>query len=556
MQSGKFSFLVLVSIIFIETIEAQPYPTKIWDKRFGGYGWDQTKAPLKISKDGNILCVGEISAYGGNLSAPSKGNADYWIFKVDLQGNLIWEKSIGGTLYDTPREFLELADGGFIIVGDSESGIGGDKTEPHRGGLYDYWVVRLDSTRNVIWDKTLGGSESDRVGSVVALSDGSFLVLGTTYSPQSGDVSGVGFISPTNGGCDMWLVKLDSLGNKLWDKRYGGYFCDRGYGMIQSTDGNFIMTGTTEYGPSFDVTGPTCGGAPDYWLIKIDTLGNKIWDRRYGSNNWDDENYKIKNTADNGFIVMGGSMGPISCEKSEMYRADFDFWLVKCDSMGFKQWDKTLGSDGAESLGDIVQTPDGGYFLAGGCSGTQALFDKSQPNHPGSTRNMWGIKIASTGVKQWDVRWGGNISEGCSGLAYLNDGSYVAFGTSWSNASFDKSQDNWMLTPTITPNADLWLIRFMPAPVSLWEQGDSQSGIDVFPNPFSDKFELGTIFSHPGSVTMRIQDMTGKILIHQSFEMTSGIFNHNLALPNLPSGVYALTLTNGQELRSRKIVKF
>jgi hypothetical protein len=145
-------------------------------------------------------------------------------------GIKMWDQNIGGLQDDIPTCFLETDDGGYLIGGYSYSGNGGDKSQAARGAA-DYWVVRLDASGNVLWDKTFGGSGNDHMHCIIE-ADGGYLLGGMSASSQSGDRSQF-----TWGNHDYWIIKIDDSGNKIWDKSYGGSSSDQLFAMVEPTTG-------------------------------------------------------------------------------------------------------------------------------------------------------------------------------------------------------------------------------------------------------------------------------------------------------------------------------
>ncbi len=542
----------LMLFLFSEIVSSQPYPTKIWDKRIGSNEVDQTLGlPIKYSKDGNLLFAGQsVGGISGDILEPGKGSFDYWLFKADTLGNLIWSRGLGTTSWEVTTDFIELTDGGYVILGHHDAfWANGDKTENGRGSV-DIWLIRLDSSLNIVWDKTLGGSGGQNATGIIELPDKSLMIAGSVKSTPDFDVTQPCYNS-TCFSYDYWLVKLDNLGNKLWDRRYGWDQHDICHAIMQCSDGNFLLTGITYSSLGGDISTPNMGGG-DYWVIKVDTLGNKIWDKRYGSSGSDDD-VLILSTQDSGFLLGGRSSGNISYTKTENSRGNFDYWLVKCDSAGNVQWDKTLGGSNGEILLNTIQTTDGGY-LCGGGSTSPASGDKTQ-NNWSSNGNMWIVKLSAVGTKQWDVRWGADKGESAHGLLSMNNGSFLAYGNSLSNIFGNKTQNNWSVSPTNTPLTDLWLINFMPPPTGSEEMGDSKNNLDVFPNPFQDVLEIGAEFTSAGKVQIEIFDITGRKVFENTYAISTPFFNKEIELGFLPAGVYSLAVTTALERRTRLVMK-
>src|SRR6478735_4111411 len=210
----RAGLLTAFAITITCNLEAQSIPIKLWDKTFGGSSSNGLSALLQTSDGGYILGGQSDSGISGDKSGPSKGGVDYWVVKLDANANKLWDKTIGGSNHDQFPYLKQTADGGYILGGTSLSGIGGDKSQVNKG-IRDYWVVKLDGSGNKIWDKTFGGSEDDVLSCLQQTTDGGYILGGWSASGISGDKSQpvVGNISSD----DFWVIKLDANGNKTWD---------------------------------------------------------------------------------------------------------------------------------------------------------------------------------------------------------------------------------------------------------------------------------------------------------------------------------------------------
>jgi hypothetical protein len=231
-------------------VYAQNAPLKQWDKTIGGdSGSDQLYAIRQTIDGGYLLAGNSASAPGANSdkTQPSQGLDDYWIVKLNRNGIKVWDKTYGGN----NSEFLTCLDltqdGGFILGGYTKSGLGGDKTQGSRG-QFDYWVVKLDSLGNKIWDSTIGGNADDYLNAIKQTSDGGYILAGTSNSPISGEKSQ----AARNYTEDYWIVKINSVGTKVWDKTFGGNFEDVLYSVQQTADGGFILGGGSRSGIGVD----------------------------------------------------------------------------------------------------------------------------------------------------------------------------------------------------------------------------------------------------------------------------------------------------------------
>ncbi|MEP7171754.1 MAG: T9SS C-terminal target domain-containing protein, partial [Bacteroidota bacterium] len=355
----KLLLLLLFASCFLHFTFSQNPLVKQWDYRFGGTDNDFLTW-FEQTKDGGYILGGY--SYSDSSGDKTQDNwdticngfctPDYWIIKIDSIGNKQWEKNFGGTSDDLPYSLQQTADGGYILGGVSHSGISGDKTDSLRGGMgdYDFWIVKTDSLGNKQWDKDFGGFNYDQLTSMLQTVDGGYILGGFSNSDSSGDKT-----QNSHGSEDYWIVKIDSLGNKQWDKDFGGADDDRFHFIQQTADKGYILGGNSNSGISGDKT-QTVWGLYDYWILKTDSLGNKLWDKDFGGT-YNDILFSLKQTADGGYILGGISQSGIGGDKSQPTWGAYDYWIVKTDSLGNKQWDKDFGGTGNEdNVGNISQT--------------------------------------------------------------------------------------------------------------------------------------------------------------------------------------------------------
>jgi len=190
-------------------------PAIEWQRSFGGTNDDYLKS-LRQESDGGFIVGGEsLSGINGNKTSQSFGSADFWVVRLDAQGNEVWDQSLGGSDYDELASVVQTSDGGRLLAGFSSS-TNGDKTAPAYG-LFDFWLVRLDASNNKIWDRSFGGSGNDYLRALEPVSDGGFIVAGDSWNTTNGNK-----LSPSFGGPDFWVVRLSSEGEKVWEASFGG----------------------------------------------------------------------------------------------------------------------------------------------------------------------------------------------------------------------------------------------------------------------------------------------------------------------------------------------
>ena len=212
----SFLLFITLSLFLIFNLNAQI----LWQNTIGGNNFDFAENMINTS-DGGFLIVGESqSNISGDKTEDSKGDADFWIVKTNNLGVVQWEKTIGGSNEDYAASAVETNDGGFAIVGISNSNVSGDKTENSKGD-YDFWIVKINSTGTIVWDKTIGGDLEDYPESIVETTSGDLLIGGSSGSNISGNKG-----EASNGGVDYWVVKTTSTGSIIWDKTFSGRLLD------------------------------------------------------------------------------------------------------------------------------------------------------------------------------------------------------------------------------------------------------------------------------------------------------------------------------------------
>ncbi len=314
-----------------------------------------------------------------------------------------WEKTFGGSDYDYAQSVQQTTDGGYIIAG---------ATDSYGAGSYDFYLIKADASGNKEWEKTFGGSSWDNAYSVGQTTDSGYIIAGTTNSYGAGSY-------------DFYLVKTDASGNKEWEKTFGGSSWDNAYSVGQTTDGGYIIAGTTNsYG----------AGLYDIYLVKTDASGNKEWEKTFGGSGYD-EAFCAQQTTDGGYIIAGGTSS---------YGVSVDVYLVKTDASGNKEWEKTFGGSYCEYARSVQQTTDGGYILVGDSADFSAdWYDIYLVKADASGNKEW-EKIIDTsswedGLSVQQTTDGGYIIAGDTGSADVNGDAYLVKTDASGNIEWEKT---------------------------------------------------------------------------------------------------------------------
>ncbi|RFS13855.1 3-coathanger stack domain-containing protein [Emticicia sp. C21] len=420
---------------------------KVWDKIYGGSN-DEAVAGITKTSDGNfiLLCASGSLKSGNKISTNAD---DYWVIKVDRDGNKLWEKTYGGGFLESPSEILALPNNEFMLIGTSISDIGRDKTTPRLGNpdYEDIWVVKIDGNGNKLWDRTFGSSDRDGVAGAVITLDGNVVLAGTRRQSDN---------------YDYQIIKININGDLLWQRFFTGDSYDSVYCIAQSSDNGVIVSGYSDSGVANNKSAPSKGGY-DYWVLKIDGNGDKVWDKAFGGSGYDVGNAILK-TNDNFYYLLGTSSSPISGDKSKESYGGEDIWVVKINENGDKIWDRTFGGLQTEQFVKGLVLPNNSFIV--GCETYSS--NSGEINEPMyATDNMyvqdiWIVKVDSEGNKKWNKRIGGTKREGVGDFLLISEDEFFLTGRSMSNIGFDKTSTSWNLTNCTGFNCgdDSWLVKY------------------------------------------------------------------------------------------------
>ena len=401
-----------------------------WSKHYGGRKHDGAN-DLRQTTDGGFIAAGYSRSQDQDLSG-NAGLADFWVVKLDSLGEMEWQKSFGGSDNDIASSVQQTPDGGYIVAGGSVS-FDGQVTGNH--GLEDVWILRLDAGGNLLWAKTYGGTLNDRAESISPTSDGGFIVAGYSES-NDGDLTG------NKGDFDYWIFKINASGNLLWERNYGGSFADFGFDAQQTSDGGYLMTGSTFSGNG-DVGGNQ--GFYDYWIIKLDGSGNLLWEQNYGGPG-EERAYGIVLTADGGAVIAGASNSSSGDVPSN--NGSYDNWVIKTDGNGNIVWNHVLGSSTEDRAFALSALQDGGVLVAGFASSSNGGVGSNY-----GSKDAWLVKLDAGGQLVWEKNFGGSLDDRFYAVIELADGGFAGAGFSTSS-NIDLPGNNG--------EQDLWVVRLSP----------------------------------------------------------------------------------------------
>ncbi|MBW1780833.1 MAG: hypothetical protein JRL30_08830 [Deltaproteobacteria bacterium] len=299
-------------------VKTDAHGCKLWCKTFGKGDVNRGNSVQQTLDMGYIVA--------GTVWLKDKRHSDIYLLKTDPDGNEIWSKSYGGDGSDEGRSVCQTTDGGYIVAGITDALGDGNK---------DVYLLKTDPDGNEVWSKSYGGDGSDEGRSVCQATDGGYVIAGLTDS--FGDRNE-----------EVYLLKTDAEGNLVWGKTFGGEGRDRGESVRLTSDGGYILVGTTWPG---DAT------YSDVYLLKTDLDGRELWHKTFGQQ-YGDHGYSVAQTDGGGYIVVGNTWPIGRMGQSSLY-------LLRTDDKGGTVWVKTFGGKGSVYGHSVCQTTDGGYVAAG-----------------------------------------------------------------------------------------------------------------------------------------------------------------------------------------------
>ncbi|MFN3194899.1 MAG: choice-of-anchor D domain-containing protein [Chlorobiota bacterium] len=329
-------------------VKLDPEGVLEWEKSFGGTDEDVATSVIQTEK-GSYIVVGYSASIDGDKTS-HYGSNDYWILEIDNIGDLIWEKSYGGTSYDMAMSVYKTNDGGVIVAGNTGSD-DGDIT--NYKGQGDCWVIKLSSSGEIEWQKIYGGSFKDKCFSIIETNENDYILAANSQSID-GDVTNSEHKAP-----DYWVVRLDSKGEIIWENSFGGDEAEIPSKIIQTIDGGFCLAGST-WSDDRDIT--NFKGKSDYWITKLDLNGKLEWQKTFGGSGYDMA-ASVLQTYDQGFIIGGHSESKDKDVQTPI--DDYDSWLVKVSKNGEYEWQKTYGHKKNQYVSSVIQDRDGNFLISG-----------------------------------------------------------------------------------------------------------------------------------------------------------------------------------------------
>ncbi len=509
----------------------------IWDHSEAS-SYDEVARSIININGGEFLVGGKATSNTAPINNHHglQGNNDFWLYKLDSIGNMIWNKCYGGTQDEEIYSVIQTLDNGYCAVGLTYSQdfdvTGLHPTNPWWADS-DIWIIKTDSFGNLVWQKCIGGTGREVGYYVEQTSDSGYMVIGETNS-NDGDV--FGFHGTPGLGSDIFLARLDKIGNLLWTKCYGSYDYDIGYVIKQTSDGGFLMGAdvTSNSGDVSDYHGGA-NGTSDIWIAKLNANGAILWSKCYGGTDYD-QIYQILFSAGNGFTICSMSSsndGDISGQNGIG-----DFWLVQCDSIGAIQWQQCYGGSSYDDLYMAQRTIDGGVVMTGSTSS----FDGICSGHRPGFYDYLVVKVDSIGNFQWSKCLGGSEDDYAYGLCSSPSGKIIVAGYTKSN-DYDVSQyyggkDSWVVALS-----DLNLgIPFLKNSISECLAQLNQNRVNI---------QFYSLVNEDLSISLH--DLLGREIFYHRINCIAGKNKFEFPVNSINKGIYILKIVGKNGSNSLKL---
>jgi hypothetical protein len=353
-----------------------------WSRHYGGSSIEQPNS-IRQTSDGGYIAAGSTRSNDFDVSG-NQGLSDYWVVKLSATGDIQWQRTYGGSAVDVAFDIEEIAEGGYVVVGEARSN---DGDVSFNNGFTDCWLIKISSTGNLVWERSYGGSSGETGFSVRSTSDSGF-IIGAIASSSNGDIT-----APL-GVEDFWVIKTDALGEIEWQRNYGGSSIELVCTVLPSPDGGFILGGTTI---SADGDIESAFGSNDIWIAQLDETGVIVWSRSFGGSATD-QMRRISLHSSGDILVAGltdSNDGDVTSNNG-----DRDAWVLRVSSSGSLLWQKAMGGTGSEGFTEVLPTADNGYIIVG--STTSNNGDVSGNN---GGRDLWLVKLAPdpTSIVEFDL---------------------------------------------------------------------------------------------------------------------------------------------------------
>ena len=570
-----------------------------WQNTIGSSAEDYLTQMNFTSDGGYILGGYSYGGISGEKTMATFGTNDYWVIKINSVGEIEWQKAYGGSGSDQLSWIIQTSDGGYILVGESGSGISGNKTSVNFG-FYDFWVLKLNTVGDILWQKSYGGDKTEIAHSIIEIGVVGYYISGHSSSGITGNKSEL-----LIGGSDYWMIRINNVGDIEWQNTVGGSGVELLRAAAISADLGLIVGGESISGISGDKTEASQGGH-DYWVVKLTPTGNIDWQNTIGGN-LNDYLYSVQSTSDLGYVLGGYSASDISGDKIEDSNS-FDYWIVKLESDCTpvtelcNQIDDNCNGLIDDAITETISISAGGpiTFCQGGnvlltatYSGATVQWKKNGVNIPGATSPTYLVNIKGTYTCVTTSPCGtalsspilvnviknppasitaGGATTFCAGgsviltanagggLSYqwYKGASIIAGATSINYTATLAGNYKCRVTKTATGCFKNSNVIIVSVPCKEGELVNDENAFTIFPNPndgtFTIEANVKTQDFASSESTIEIYNNLGQLIYSKEINSNDGLINENIEIKNIIPGIYLVKLLNNNIHNVKNII--
>lgn len=518
---------MVAALLSINLVQAQVQaPGLVWQRCLGG---SSTEFPYGVqpTSDGGTVMAGFTLSTDGDVSG-NYGSRDFWLTKVDVNGDLLWQHCYGGTGTESANGLVTLAGGGLLAFGNSSSSDGDVTCDTESDGKA--WVLKTDEDGNLQWQVCLGVNGGSTPWAAASASDGGVLIVGTTFATEE---LGLG----NHGLSDFFAAKLDEGGDLIWSRCYGGSGYDEAYAVRQTTDGGYVLAGNSGSSDGQVMTGDQDG----IWVIKIDPEGELVWDRKMGSmgvQGIGEELRDVVQTEDGGYMVVANSNGNDGDVSGN--HGDWDGWLVRLDENGVILQSDCFGGSDEDYVRKVFPVGMDQYVLAG----YSRSYDGDVTGNHGSA-DVWVFMVNSDLGLQWQKCLGGTDTDLGHVITQGVDGALVVAARTQSNDG-DVSGNHggeW----------DTWLAKLDKDSLSGIAEVIDHGRLYTYPSPTRDILQIRLPEHLASNSVLEVLDITGRTVLHEAVDGNTPQLQ--LDVQGLAQGSYCIRLSAGSAVFASRFVK-
>jgi hypothetical protein len=508
----RASFLCLAFVSCLGLLHAQGPPDIEWQRCLGGTSLDREGGVLELP-NGELLLTVNPTAGGGNVPGPVQGGGDVWLMRLSQSGAVLQQRLIGGPGVDNALDLVRS--GGDVFLIGSTNANGGD-VGGHQGES-DVWLVKLDTDLNILWQRCYGGSGNDGARAA-ALSDGGLFLCGSSNSSD-------GDLTENRGGYDAWTMRIDTSGNILWSTTYGGSNDDSFSSGLLDSEGLLLCSGSSSSSDG-DLNGNL--GAADVWITRIDPFSGELLEQgRFGGSGY--ETAWRMTTLSNGKYLVSGVTDSMDGDLTGYNGGVADAALFCLNGDLTLEWATCYGGSQYDEFYWTIPGQNGTAICAG-----MTMSNNGDVSGNNGNSDYWLAGIGADGQVLWQHCYGGFGNDRCYGLFRLQEQGFLAVGTT-NSTNGDVSGFNGGFS-------DAWVVRLSEETVGVWEQR-SERRLFHYPNPCTDLLHVVNPAPTGASLPWRITDAQGRTVLTGTLSGSLG----QVPVATLATGPYTVGLEwNGQ----------